>query len=42
MKKARFTESQFVGVLKQVDADSNVDDVCWEHGINSATHCAYK
>ena len=37
MKKSRFTESQIVGVLKQVDAGAKVEDVCREHGISSAT-----
>jgi len=32
MKKSRFTESQIVGVLKQVDAGAKVEDVCREHG----------
>ena len=35
MKKSRFTESQIVGVLKQVDAGAKVEDVCREHGISS-------
>ena len=42
MKKSRFTESQIVGVLKQVDTDSKVEDVCREHGISSATHYNWK
>jgi putative transposase len=42
MKKSRFTESQIVGVLKQVDAGHKVDDVCREHGISSATYYNWK
>ena len=38
MKKSRFTESQIVGVLKQVDAGAKVEDVCRAHGISSATY----
>ncbi|EED34688.1 hypothetical protein NOR51B_626 [Luminiphilus syltensis NOR5-1B] len=41
MKKSRFTESQIIGVLKQVDAGHKVDDVCREHGISSATYYIY-
>ena len=39
MKKLRFTESQIVDVLKQVDAGAKVEDVCQEHGISSVTYC---
>lgn len=42
MKKSRFTESQIVGVLKQVDAGSKVEDVCREYGISSATYYNWK
>ena len=42
MKKSRFTESQIVGVLKQVDAGAKVEDVCREHGISSATYYNWK
>jgi len=42
MKKSRLTESQIVGVLKQVDAGSKVEDVCREHGISPATYFGWK
>ena len=42
MKKSRFTESQIVGVLKQVDAGAKVEDVCRGHGISSATYYNWK
>lgn len=42
MKKSRFTESQNVAVLKQVDAGAKVEDVWWEHGISSATYYNWK
>ncbi len=32
MKKSRFTESQVIGVLKQVDAGQRVEDASREHG----------
>ncbi|GAB5415721.1 MAG: hypothetical protein Cons2KO_33240 [Congregibacter sp.] len=38
MKRSRITESQIVGVLKQVDAGYKVDDVCREHDISPATY----
>lgn len=42
MKKWRYTESQIVGLLKQVDAGSKVGDGCREHGISSATYYNWK
>lgn len=42
MKKSRFTESQIVGVLKQVEAGRRVDDVCREHSISSGTYYNWK
>ena len=42
MKKSRFTESQIIGVLKQVDAGQRVEDACREHGISTATYYNWK
>ena len=42
MKKSRFTESQIIGVLKQVDAGQRGEDACWEHGISAATYYNWK
>ena len=42
MKKSRFTESQIVEVLKQVEAGQRVEDVCREHGISPATYYNWK
>jgi putative transposase len=42
MKKSRFTESQIIGVLKQVDAGQRVEDACREHGISAATYYNWK
>ena len=37
MKTSRFTDSQIIGVLKQVEAGTPVPGLCREHGISSAT-----
>ena len=42
IKKSRFSGSQIVGVLKQVDAGSKVEGVCCEHGISAETSCNFK
>ena len=42
MKKSRFTESQIIGVLKQVDAGQRVEDACRERGISAATYYNWK
>ena len=42
MKKSRLTESQIVGVLKQVDASAKVEDLCLGHGISSAKYSNWK
>jgi hypothetical protein len=36
MKKSRFTDSQILAVLKQVEAGTPVPQLCREHGISSA------
>ncbi len=37
MKKSRFSESQIIGILKEVEAGRLVKDVCRERGISDAT-----
>jgi putative transposase len=42
MKRARFTETQIVGVLKEADSGVPVKDVCRKHGISDATYYNWK
>ena len=42
MKKTRFTETQIVAVLKEVDGGIPVKDVCRKHGISDATYYNWK
>ena len=42
MKKTRFTETQIVSILKEVDAGMKVEAVCRAHGISSATYYNWK
>lgn len=37
MKKSKFTDSQILSILKQVEGGSRVPEVCREHVIGSAT-----
>jgi putative transposase len=42
MKRARFTETQIVAILKEVDNGVLVKDVCRKHGISDATYYNWK
>ena len=42
MKKSKFSESQIVAVLKQVDAGVPIKDLCRQTGISSATYYQWK
>jgi putative transposase len=42
MRKSRFTESQILGVLTQVEGGLAVKDVCREQGISENTYYNWK
>jgi putative transposase len=42
MRKSRFTESQIVSILKQVEGGRTASEVCREYGVSSATYYKWK
>ncbi len=42
MKKSRFTETQIVKILKEVESGRLVKEVCRENGISDATYYNWK
>ncbi|MCP1677187.1 putative transposase [Natronocella acetinitrilica] len=42
MRKSRFSESQIVQTLKQVEGGRKVKDICRELGISDATYYQWK
>jgi putative transposase len=42
MKKSRYTETQIIKVLKEVEAGRQIKDVCREYSISDATYYNWK
>ena len=42
MKKSRFTESQIISILKEVESGMKVQDICRQHGISGGTYYYWK
>ena len=42
MKRSRFTETQIISILKEVETGMAVKDACRKHGISSPTYYKWK
>lgn len=42
MKKSRYTETQILKILKEVEVGRKVNEVCREYGISDATYYNWK
>ena len=42
MKQSRITEAQIIRILREQKGGSPTAELCYKHGISSATVCRYK
>jgi putative transposase len=42
MKRARFSEEQIIGILKEAEAGAKVTELCRRHGISDATFYTWR
>ena len=42
MKKSKFSDSQIVAILKEIEVGGKVGAVCRKHGISDATYYVWK
>jgi len=42
MKKSKFTDTQIISVLREVESGMKVEEVCRKQGISSATYYKWK
>src|SRR5712671_5286109 len=42
MKRARFSEEQIIGVLKEAEAGAKVSELCRRHGISDVTFYTWR
>ncbi len=41
-KRARFTEGEIIGILRERKAGAKVADLCRKHGVSETTFCNWK
>ena len=42
MKRARFSEEQIIGILREGEAGLSTVDICRKHGVSKASYYAWK